>query len=173
MGSMKLSTALLVLVPCAAPVVLANDVVPGTAGDPLAEADRLFADPNGRISVVGASFTADAVVAAGQGEAPVGVQFGVADGFEHQNGFVIANGYVEDYDDDGAASGSPLGSANAQGAVGGLCAGADPLLSAALTAAFGFPTPVGVTPPGSSASGDHPAARGSRPLPRRGDLCGR
>ena len=28
----------------------------------------------------------------------LGVQFGVADGFEHQNGFVIANGYVEDYD---------------------------------------------------------------------------
>ncbi|MEX1023511.1 MAG: choice-of-anchor L domain-containing protein [Planctomycetota bacterium] len=112
----------------------ANDIVPGTPGGFDGAARELFADPSNVIQVTSVTLTANAASACAP-LTPDTTQFGRATGFAARGGFVLANGYVEDLDNDAHAQGTggtcftPGGDIGAPGAD---CTGLDLVLSALL-----------------------------------------
>lgn len=113
----------------------ANDIVPGTPGEFVGAAQGLFADPAGVITVNAVTLTADSTTTSCPTFLPDETQFGEATGFAARSGWVLANGYVEDLDDDGLAQGVPgacLTAAGSIGTPGANCTGVDPVLSALL-----------------------------------------
>lgn len=116
-------------------VPAANDIVPATPSDLQAAGLGLFADPAGIVTVNGVTLTADSVTTNCPSFEPTATQFGRATGYAARSGWVIANGYVEDVDDDGPAqgvTGACLSAAGSVGVPGTNCTGVDPLLSSLL-----------------------------------------
>ncbi|MEX1024056.1 MAG: hypothetical protein WD226_03170 [Planctomycetota bacterium] len=109
-----------------------QDLTPGTAGQAAAEGAALvhYLRQHGALANVTATLVAEAATVTCPGESPESVQFATSRRFRAPNGFVLANGWPEDLDDDGAPTGNG-GCASPTGAIGTgtTCEGADPLLA--------------------------------------------
>lgn len=122
----------------------ANDLTNPGPVDVSTATSALLGDPAGNLTITGVTMTGGSTATSCPFLALDDVQFGASDGFSAINGIALSNAFLEDLDDDGAATGSP-GCAGLDGSIGLAgtnCTGVDTPLSNALTAAFSLAAPM-------------------------------